>query len=134
MLAEDYLKAYSQKADRFLYSFFKKKKALAKKIDPDLVSILQVFQDYSKGGKKARGALCVLGYQACGGRNIEDILPISCAIELFHNYLLIHDDVIDKDKRRRGKPTIHTIYARARGEHYGNSKAIIIGDIPRFFS
>ena len=134
MLAEDYLKAYSHKADKFLDSVFKKEKALAKKIDPDLVDVLSVFQDYSKGGKKARGALTVLGYQACGGEDFNAILPISCGIELFHNFLLIHDDVIDKDAMRRGKPTVHAIYARARGEHYGISKAIIIGDIGAFLA
>ena len=134
MLAEDYLKAYSQKADKFLDPFFKKKKALAKKIDPDLADILQVFQNYSKGGKKARGALTVLGYQASGGKNLNAILSISCAIELFHNFLLIHDDVIDKDTKRRGKPTVNAVYAKNRGEHYGNSKAIIIGDVGAFLA
>lgn len=134
MNAKNYLKAYSQKANKFFDSFFLKKKALAKKIDPDLANILQVFQDYSKGGKKARGALTVLGYEACGGKNIEAILPISCGIELFHNFLLIHDDIIDRDTERRGKPTVHTIYAKKRGEHYGNSKAIIIGDVGAFLA
>jgi len=134
MIAKEYLKAYSQEAVKFLDSFFKKKKALAKKIDPDLVDILQVFQDYSKGGKKVRGALTVLGYKACGGKNIKAILPISCGIELFHNFLLIHDDIIDKDSKRRGKPTVHAIYAKMRGEHYGNSKAIIIGDVGAFLA
>jgi len=134
MLAEDYLKAYSRKADKFLDSFFEKEKTLAKKIDPDLAEILHVFQDYSRGGKKARGALTVLGYQACGGKNQSAILPISCGIELLHNFLLIHDDVIDKDTKRRGKPTVNATYAKLRGKHYGNSKAIIIGDIGGFLA
>lgn len=134
MDAKDYLKSYSQKADKFLDYFFKKKKSLAKKIDPDLANILQVFQDYSKGGKKVRGALTVLGYEACGGKNVKAILPVSCGIELFHNFLLIHDDIIDRDSKRRGKPTVHAIYAKMRGEHYGSSKAIIIGDVGAFLA
>ena len=134
MNAENYLKAYSQKANKFLDSFFLKKKALAQKIDPDLGKILQVFLDSSKGGKRARGALTVLGYESSGGKNFEAILPVSCGIEMFHNFLLIHDDIIDKDRLRRGKPTVHTIYARKRGEHYGNSKAIIIGDVGAFLA
>jgi len=134
MGAKDYLKSYSQKADKVLDSFFKTKKTLAMKIDPDLANILQVFQDYSKGGKKVRGALTVLGYEACGGENVKAILPVSCGIELFHNFLLIHDDIIDRDSERRGKPTVHAIYAKMRGEHYGSSKAIIIGDVGAFLA
>lgn len=134
MNAKNYLEAYSQKADKFLDSFFLKKKALAKKIDPDLSNILQVFLDSSKGGKRARGALTVLGYESLGGKNFEVILPVSCGIEMFHNFLLIHDDIIDKDRLRRGKPTVHTIYAKKRGEHYGNSKAIVIGDVGAFLA
>jgi len=134
MTAEDYLREYARQADKFLDSFFEKKKAQATKIDPELANILQIFQDYSKGGKKARGALTVLGYQAGGGKNLSAILPISCGIELFHNFLLIHDDIIDMDAQRRGKPTVHAIYAKSRGEHYGNSKAIMIGDIGAFLA
>ncbi|KKU12328.1 MAG: Polyprenyl synthetase superfamily [Candidatus Woesebacteria bacterium GW2011_GWA1_45_8] len=134
MVAEDYLKNYSLKAEKFLDLFFENKKALAKKIDPDLASILQVFQNYTKGGKKARGALTVLGYESLGGKKAGAVLPISCGIELFHNFLLIHDDIIDKDAKRRGRPTVHAIYAKARGEHYGNSKAIIVGDVGAFLA
>ena len=134
MTANDYLKKYSKEADRFLNSFFLKKRRLAGRIDPDLVNILQVFQDYTKGGKKVRGALTVLGYQACGGKDIKAILPVSCGIELFHNFLLIHDDIIDRDKERRGKLTVHTHFAAKRGEHYGNSKAIIVGDVGAFLA
>jgi len=134
MVVEDYLRSYSDKADKFLDSFFRKKKALAKKIDIDLAKILQVFQDYTKGGKKIRGTLTVLGYESLGGRNIKAILPISCGIELFHNFLLIHDDIIDRDTTRRGKPTVHNIYSRVYGEHYGNSKAIVVGDVGAFLA
>ena len=134
MTANEYLTAYSKDAERFLNSFFLKKKRLSSKIDPGLINILQVFQDYIKGGKKARGALTVLGYQACGGKDMKAILPVSCGIELFHSFLLIHDDIIDRDKKRRGKPTVHTHFASKRGEHYGNSKAIIIGDVGAFLA
>lgn len=132
MSAKAYLLDYSQKANVFLNSFFESKKKTAGKIDSDLANVIEVFQNYSKGGKKLRGALTVLGYKSTGGRNLKAIMPISCGIEVFHNFLLIHDDIIDKDKLRRGMPTVHEIYAKGKDIHYGNSKAIIVGDIGAF--
>jgi geranylgeranyl pyrophosphate synthase len=132
MQAYDYLKRYSIRADLLLNSFFKKQKILARKIDPDLAATLGVLQDYSQGGKKVRGALTVLGYEVCGGKNKKLILPVSVGIQLFHNFLLIHDDIIDRDLKRRGKPTIHAFYAKKKSGHFGESKAILIGDMAAF--
>jgi geranylgeranyl diphosphate synthase type II len=134
MDAEDYLKIYSPKADRLLDSLLKKKKSSVQRIDPNLVEALGVLQNYFKGGKKIRGALTILGYESFGGKNYKAIFPASLAIELFHCFLLIHDDVIDKDSQRRGKPTIHSLYAKVGGEHFGNSKAIMIGDLAAFLA
>jgi geranylgeranyl diphosphate synthase type I len=127
--ALSYLSNYSKKSDGYLRTFFEKKRSLGRKIDEAVVESLNVFEDYSLGGKKLRGALTVLGYQIAGGRDRRVILPVSCGIELLHNFLLIHDDVIDRDKKRRGKDTIHELYSRKNGDHYGISKAIVIGDI-----
>lgn len=104
--------------------------------------ILEVFQDYASGGKKVRGALTVLGYQVAGGRDGRKILPASCAVELFHNFLLIHDDIIDQDKRRRGKPTVHEYYRKIHQDRYrkgdsrryGNNMAIMAGDVGAFLA
>lgn len=134
MDAKVYLKNYARKADVFSKAFFKKKKTSAKKIDKNLEEVLQVFENYTFGGKKVRGALTVLGYQIGGGKKLKDILPVSVAIEIFHNFLLIHDDIIDKDKKRRGKDTIHALYAKKYGEDYGNSKAIVVGEIGSFLA
>lgn len=104
--------------------FFAEKKKEAQKIDPEIKKALEVFENYTSGGKKIRGALTVLGYQMAGGRDFEAILPVSSGIELLHNFLLIHDDIIDKDALRRGKPTVH--------RQVGEAKAIMIGDMGAF--
>ena len=132
MDAKSYLRNYAQGADKFLNSFFAKKKKASDKIDPRLTEILGVFQNYTAGGKKLRGALTVLGYQLAGGKEIKAILPVSCGIELLHNFLLIHDDIVDKDKIRRGKPTVHAIFSKEKEEHFGFSMAIITGDVGFF--
>ncbi len=127
---KNFLSDYSQKAEIFLRNFFQKKKEEALKIDYSLFEALDSFEKSLSGGKKARGALTLLGYQIAGGKDIRAILPVSCGIELFHNFLLIHDDIIDKDELRRGRPTIHKFFAdQKKNPHYGLSKAILIGDI-----
>ena len=62
---------------------------------------------------------------ASGGlapRELENVMPAACAIELIHTYSLIHDDLpaMDNDTLRRGRPTLHTIY--------GDGIAILAGD------
>lgn len=126
-----YLSEYASASDIFLSKFFEKKKEEGFKIDPEIKKALEIFENYSLGGKKIRGALTVLGYQMAGGRDFEAILSVSCGIELLHNFLLIHDDVIDRDALRRGKPTVHSLYA-TEGKHVGFSKAIIVGDVGAF--
>ena len=132
MKALQYLINYSKKSDNYLIKFFARKKRFGKTIDKTTAEGLGVFEDYSKGGKKLRGALTELGYQIAGGRNQGAILPVSCGIELLHSFLLVHDDIIDRDKKRRGKITIHELYSGKNGEHFGVSKAIVIGDIGAF--
>ena len=126
-----FLKNYRKVATVFINKFFQKRIAYAGSIDPIVVNLLKSFQDYARGGKMLRGALTVLGYKMSGGTNTKAIIPVSLGIELLHNFLLIHDDVIDKDDLRRGKPTIHKKYSDG-GHHRGISYAIITGDIGAF--
>ncbi|MCX7879070.1 MAG: polyprenyl synthetase family protein [Ignavibacteria bacterium] len=59
------------------------------------------------GGKRIRPLLCLLACEACGGSYYEAI-DAAVAIELLHNFTLVHDDIMDNSPLRRGKPTIHT--------------------------
>lgn len=72
-----------------------------------------------QGGKRWRPIMCVLVHEGLGGK-AEDILPFAAAIELIHNFSLIHDDIEDGDRSRRGIPTLWV--------KYGVPKAINIGD------
>ena len=60
-------------------------------------------------GKGMRPALCLLSCEAAGGR-MEDALKAATAIEMFHNFTLIHDDIEDCSEMRRGKPCMHIKY------------------------
>ncbi|ANH81054.1 polyprenyl synthetase [Niabella ginsenosidivorans] len=74
----------------------------------------------SLGGKRLRPVLCLMANELFGEIN-QDAWNVACAIELFHNFTLIHDDIMDKAPLRRGKQTVHT--------RYNESTAILAGDV-----
>jgi geranylgeranyl diphosphate synthase type II len=73
------------------------------------------------GGKRFRPLLLLASGEEFGVRS-EDALPFACAVELIHNYSLIHDDLpsMDNDDFRRGKPSCH--------KAYGENVALLAGD------
>ncbi len=58
------------------------------------------------GGKRLRPVLLLLAYDALGGKDRDVALDVACALELAHSASLIHDDIIDGDIERRGKPAL----------------------------
>ena len=72
------------------------------------------------GGKRIRPVLCLMGSELFGDIK-EDAWRAGYAIELFHNFTLIHDDIMDKAPLRRGQPTVH--------EKYGLTAGILCGDV-----
>ncbi|MGC1121656.1 MAG: polyprenyl synthetase family protein [Candidatus Methanofastidiosia archaeon] len=62
-----------------------------------------------RGGKRFRPALCLLSCELVGG-NPDNFLDISCIFELFQSFALIHDDIMDDQQMRRGKPASHRLY------------------------
>ncbi|MCW3466241.1 polyprenyl synthetase family protein [Chitinophaga nivalis] len=72
------------------------------------------------GGKRVRPALCLLGNQLFDDIQ-EDAFQAGIAIELFHNYSLVHDDIMDSAPLRRGRPTVHM--------KYNLSVALLAGDV-----
>jgi geranylgeranyl diphosphate synthase type I len=73
----------------------------------------------AKSGKRVRPLLCLLACAACGG-DWEQALPAGAAIELLHNFSLIHDDIEDRDETRRGRPTVWALWGQAQGINAGD--------------
>lgn len=71
-------------------------------------------------GKRVRPTLCLLCCEGCGG-SWETALPAAAAVELLHNFTLIHDDVEDRDETRRGRPTVWYIWGEAQGINAGDT-------------
>lgn len=74
----------------------------------------------SLGGKRIRPVMCLMGNEMFD-EIIGDAWHVSSAIELFHNFTLIHDDIMDKAPLRRGMETVH--------KKFGDSTALLAGDV-----
>lgn len=72
------------------------------------------------GGKRLRPAMAMMGYELFE-EDINKALPLAMAVEVFHNFSLVHDDIMDEAEVRRGKPTVH--------KKYGDNAAILSGDV-----
>ena len=73
----------------------------------------------SLGGKRIRPTLMMLAYNMFK-EHPQDILPSACALETYHNYTLLHDDLMDNADLRRGHMTVH--------KRWDNNTAILSGD------
>lgn len=77
------------------------------------------------GGKRVRPVLCLMGCELFSPVP-DDAWKAAMAIELFHNFTLIHDDMMDHAPLRRGHPTVHT--------YYGDSTALLSGDVMNIYA
>lgn len=89
---------------------------------PDEPATLYKPNDYflALGGKRIRPVLCLMGNELFDEIK-NDAWHAATAIELFHNFTLIHDDIMDKAPLRRGKETVHS--------KFGESTALLAGDV-----
>lgn len=75
----------------------------------------------SLGGKRLRPVLLLMAHNLFDDKNVENALHAAMAVEVFHNFTLVHDDIMDCAPLRRGKPTAHT--------KYGINTGILSGDL-----
>ena len=89
------------------------------------------------GGSRLRPICCGAGFLAGGGQLGDAIVEAAAALEFLHLLALVHDDVMDEAKERRGVPSSHRHLAelavargaRDEGDHTGTSLAIVVGDL-----
>ena len=106
MKLDEYIKIYKPKIDEEIAIFFGKR---INAVENDfLADYYTELKDYFlSGGKRVRPLLCIATYNAFSETHDETIVFPSISVELLHNASLIHDDIIDKDDFRRGKPAFH---------------------------
>lgn len=111
----DYLAERQEIIDSYLASYLEQRAA-------ELPETLYESMDHSlSGGKRLRPILVLAAAEGLGGR-AEEVLPTAAAVELFHTYSLIHDDLpaLDDDDWRRERPTSHRVF--------GEATALLTGD------
>jgi geranylgeranyl diphosphate synthase, type I len=88
-------------------------------------------------GKRLRPMFCYWGWRGAGRPDGAEIITAASALELFHAFALIHDDIMDDSDRRRGHPSVHRHFADLHASHswrgdparYGQSAALLCGDL-----
>jgi len=97
-----------------------------------------VYSYIKQKGKCLRPAVLLFSCGAVGG-NEEKAIPAAAAMEVFHTWTMVHDDIMDRDTKRRGGPTVHEEFRRRAiselgydeldAKHYGISIAVLAGDM-----
>lgn len=108
-------------------------------LDPALAEPLSCLRRFVlAGGKRLRPAFAYWAYVGAGGDELDDVIvDTGAALELLHSFALVHDDVMDDSRRRRGEDAIHVQFEAQHARNgwggearrFGEGVAILIGDM-----
>ena len=128
------LKEIRNKIEKSLTVYLKELDSLfsLKKTSPLLFAHIQEFT--AREGKRVRPALFVAAYLGFAKKEAPGLYTSALSLELLHDFMLVHDDIIDKSELRRGRPSMHTMLNRYLARFYaarfnGQDMAIVIGDV-----
>lgn len=130
-----------------LQRFLEEKKKDLSRVNPMGPDAAQRLLDFSLRGKMMRGCLVHLGWSICSPvararlERESAVTAVGAAMELFQSGLLVHDDIMDKDPVRRGRPSVFQQYrevagreGRADSPHVGHALGICAGDVAYFMA
>ena len=129
---------YQTQINKRLELFLDKKIEEASRISNYTREVAVNAKEYTlRGGKRLRPIFFIYGYKCLNDNNIEAVIEASISIELMQSYLLIHDDIMDEDELRRGKPTFHIVYKnicesqfeKNNSLKFGENIALLAGDL-----
>ena len=110
------LKSNKEELDQLVLNFLPRSHGTAA-----ISSLYAMMRDYpERGGKGVRGSMCLLWCELFRGKR-EDALITAAALELFQNWILIHDDIEDESDLRRGLPALHKKYGVALSINAGDA-------------
>jgi geranylgeranyl diphosphate synthase type I len=128
--------------DTALMAFLDARRDRVERLDPAALPLVgEVRRLVEAGGKRIRPAFCYWGFRAAGGRDEGDadaaIVRAAAALELLHTMALVHDDLIDGAKERRGVASTAVWFSERASElgapgdpeEFGVSTAILVGDV-----
>lgn len=102
------------------------------KISPLLFKNIKDF--VLRDGKRIRPILFIVGYRGFSRKTAANLYTSALAIELLHDFMLVHDDIIDKSDTRRGKPSMHAMFDKylscvKNNKFNGQDLSIVAGDV-----
>ena len=135
------------RVDEVLSAFLDERIRDAERLDAAaLPPVEEIARLVAAGGKRIRPAFCYWGFRAAGGVDAggrgEPIVRAAAALELLHTMALVHDDLIDGAKERRGVPST-VVWFEARAEElgakgepgaFGEAMAVLVGDLAAVFA
>ncbi len=133
-MQKEYIDKKINKLQTFLKKFLLEQSVKYKNNSSWALDIENKILPFALSGKNMRGLLVLLNSK----KEDSNILKLASAIELLHSAFLIHDDIMDKDEKRRGEDSVYIKYANQFKNqnkiHYGISQAISLGDICIFLA
>lgn len=137
---KEYLQQHKKKIVEYLEDYEKNAHGIQVRSTAIDENVLSTLIGFSKRGKMLRGGLVQLGYSLFRDEKSADVIVAGACLELLQSALLIHDDIMDRDKTRRYEPSIYFGYRNKAVDleiedayHTGESMGICAGDIA-FFS
>lgn len=124
---------WSPRVNEVIREYLAERKTAATKLTPHLLHSIEVLEEFIfRGGKMLRPLLVILAYQIAEGKDVDAILPVAAGVELFHRHLLNIDDIVDRDEKRYGGPTVWKAYeahfaGSADVDHHARSMAEVDG-------
>jgi geranylgeranyl diphosphate synthase, type I len=134
MNIQEFKKFFDSELDKFLSNKIKEDKQNLKLTDTYIKLLYQAKKISLSGGKRLRPYLIYLSYFSFKKENtshLKEILNLLIAMEIFHIFCLIHDDIIDQDENRHSEMTVHYFALKKLkfNKDTANSSAILIGDL-----
>lgn len=132
------LKEYAGKINSELENYLDKKIGQAGTLSNFSKELAENIKEYNlRGGKRLRPVFLIFGYKCMNGKNEDEIVKASISLELMQGFLLVHDDIMDQDPIRRGRPSFHKIYEKIAEDkfpgfdsgRFGEAVGIAAGDI-----
>ena len=138
---KEFFKSYREVLLKEVSSVITNYKKISNKNYPWSNDALERLEKFVSAGKLIRGTLVILAAQPRNAKSLNDAVKIGSALELMHSGILIHDDIMDRDEKRRGLPTIYAQYKsissvkdKEEQLHYGESLASCVAIISYFLA
>ncbi|MEM3737113.1 MAG: polyprenyl synthetase family protein [Candidatus Bathyarchaeia archaeon] len=130
MNAHELIESYSNLIDRRLGDYVQEVVRRAAGYHSFIASVYETLGEFLlRKGKRIASCSTLLTYEGYNGSVDSEILDVCVAVEFYRHSILIHDDLVDGDKYRRGGLTIHTLYAEDHNQRFGEALALFCGNL-----